>query len=231
MKMINRTELYELAKVGMRERLKVVEAQLSGWYREFPDVFLGPPQLLRPELRNGHSPNGLGPVITTLPREHPESKVARALPYLIANGPTRLTALATALGLKSPGSLSSFIARHLAAGTITKVGKGEYAATAAGMAAAAGSKRTATPTKKKKKTKTTGGADQVRKNRKLSAQLLDVVAQDGPLTADVLKARGHNVQQYVGPLVRRGYLVKGRNGSYKRTPKAFVVDTRKSAGA
>ena len=109
---MTKTEMYELAKVGMRERIKVEEQTLSMWYREFPDLFTGPPQLLKPELRNGSS-NGLhSTTITTPPTTQPDSKASRVLPYILAApGPVRALDILSALSMKSHGSLSTILRR------------------------------------------------------------------------------------------------------------------------
>jgi len=229
---ITRTEMYELAKVGMREKLKATEAQIHAWYREFPELFLGPPQLLRPELRNGAMSNGAHPMITAIPTGHADSKASRVLPYLMEHGPTKVTDLLKALKLKSGGSLSTILKRHLNAGTVERVSMGVYGPTAAALAAAEPVQKKKTTLKKKtKKMKSAGAlANQVRQNRARSAELLAAL-DAASMSADQLHEKGFNVRQYVGPLVRRGYITRTKTGIYKRTGKTFVVDTRKSAAA
>jgi hypothetical protein len=48
-------ELRELARVGYAAKLKQLEADLADGFKQFPELFLGttPPQIMRPELRNG----------------------------------------------------------------------------------------------------------------------------------------------------------------------------------
>lgn len=53
---MTKDELRALAAVGYAAKLKQIEADLADGFKQFPEVFLGstPPQLVRPELRNGH---------------------------------------------------------------------------------------------------------------------------------------------------------------------------------
>lgn len=62
---MNKQELRALALVGYVAKLKGVEAQLAVEYKMFPEAFIGdrPPQLVRPELRNGHAPGW--PIVAT----------------------------------------------------------------------------------------------------------------------------------------------------------------------
>ena len=217
-------ELYELAKIGMRERLKAIEEELADQYREFPDLFIGLPKLLKPELLNGAS-NGHH-VITSLPHAQPESRSGQLLPYLHTHGPSRVPVMADAMGLKGSSSLASAIARHMKAGTIERTGFGVYGITAAGIAALDPTR--AAGKKKKKTTQKTGFANTMRDRRANTARMLDAVEQAGQITAEAFAAQGFK-RYALGPLLHRGYLKKTRKGEYMRTGKAFTVDTRKSA--
>lgn len=55
----------ELMRLGLVVRLHAIEHELADWYRKFPDVFIGPPQLARPELRNGAAPAHWAGVVAT----------------------------------------------------------------------------------------------------------------------------------------------------------------------
>jgi len=218
---MKRDEMYELAKIGLRVTLKAQEADLLEKYHEFPDLFTGPPQFLRPELRNGSSPHGAhdATVITALPTGKPGSAVAKMLPYLQKHGPTHVNALAKGIGLKGAGSMASSILRHVRAGTITRVSPATYDITAAGRAAISA----------KGKGKPKPPPNKNSERRAVTAQMLALFANEPQDGTAVLRANGFNIRA-LGPLVHRGYLTKLRSGLYHRTGKAFVVDTRKSAG-
>lgn len=49
---MKRSDLRELAKLGMPTRLRQIEDQLAAWHTEFPELFISktPPQLLKPAL-------------------------------------------------------------------------------------------------------------------------------------------------------------------------------------
>ena len=53
-----KTDLRALARVGAVQSLKEIESKITELHRAFPDLFVGDmrPQLLKPEMRNGHGP-------------------------------------------------------------------------------------------------------------------------------------------------------------------------------
>lgn len=223
---MKKSDMHELAKVGMRERLKAIEADLRDWYREFPDVFLvPPPQLVRPELRDWHpistgngNGNGTG---------HAGSKAAKLVPFLREHGPARAAQIVEALGLRSPGSLSSALKRRIEEGVIQRVDHGLYAAVEHGTkpmtkgaarrlaTIAASIKQTG---KKKKKPKV-----DVKAQRARTARVLEIVANaDGPIPGNTLAELSGMLPNAFGALIARGYLKNGAKG-LTRTAKEFVV--------
>lgn len=76
-----------------------------------------------------------------------------------------------------------------------------------------------------------GYSKQVRKNRRQSAALLQLVVDAGkPLAGDAIAQASGVPIRWISPLVRRGYLKHTRKG-YVRTAKEFVIDKRKSAAS
>jgi DNA-binding PadR family transcriptional regulator len=226
---MKKQEMFELARIGMRQRLKEIETDLQDKFGEFPDLFIGPPLLLRPELRNGYHSNGTGPVVTTMPSIHPGAKVAGLLPHLLKHGPSRAKDIAKALKLASSGSLSTTLYRHIRAGTIDRPSPGMFRITDAGKAAlkgAAGSwggTRVKGQKKTKKKTSHTtthAPTSKAGQQRARTLAMLNAVAEAGTMSAATFGEQGYK-KNALGPLIRRGYLARTSSGEYKRTAKVF----------
>jgi hypothetical protein len=210
---MKKTTYHELAKMGMRARLQAIEEELRDGYREFPDVFLvPPPQLVRPELRNGHV---LPPAVSN-GNGHADAKVAQLVPYLLEHGPTRQQALAQALGLKSAGSLSTALKKRIAEGTVKRIDRGLYAA------GDSDTKPTTKPTTRRKM-KTTKPKVDVKAQRARTARVLEIVANaDGPMPGRTLAGLSGMKGNAFGVLVSRGYLKSGAKG-FTRTAKEFTI--------
>jgi hypothetical protein len=82
-------------------------------------------------------------------------------------------------------------------------------------------------------TKKSGYVGKKLARRAASAQLLADIEQHGPSTLAQLAQRGFAVdaRRGINALARHGFVKRARNGAYTRTAKAFVIDTRKGAGA
>jgi hypothetical protein len=145
--------------------------------------------------------------LDTAPRTHAESKGAQIVPYLMAHGPSKASAMTTALGFSKTG-IGSKLKQLVTAGTVTRISAGIYAATAAPVQASEGKNSNAA----------------IRARRVQSAKLLQAIADArAPVPTEMLAQMTDGNPRWIAPLVRRGYVKKTKEG-YTRTAKPFEVD-------